>query len=157
MDKNELIETIQQTITPNGLKAITAETLANVLLEIVEAIGENSGSGQVVFYAGIPNEDRTEFTLTDEEKAHNVKMFDIIKQSPIALSASVDCSRMAEADLEDEGLDVSGFKYNEFVYATQYIPYELAGLEGFESDCIVLVSFGGSFIVTPDGSVHTFE
>ena len=61
MNKTELIDAIQQVITPNGKKAISAESLANLLIEMVNATpeGGNGGSGQVVFYMGMPNEEFT--------------------------------------------------------------------------------------------------
>ena len=50
MKKQELIEAISTTIVPNDEKGITAESLANLLIEIVESSenssgGNNSGSG----------------------------------------------------------------------------------------------------------------
>lgn len=53
MTKNEIIEAINATITPNGVKGITAESLANILTEIVNATpegGGGSGNGALVVY-----------------------------------------------------------------------------------------------------------
>lgn len=46
MTKEELKEAIASTIVENGQKAITAESLANLLNEIVDAVGESGGSGE---------------------------------------------------------------------------------------------------------------
>lgn len=45
MTKEELKEAIASTIVENGQKAITAESLANLLNEIVDAAGSGGGSG----------------------------------------------------------------------------------------------------------------
>ena len=45
MTKNELIEAINATIVPNGQKAITAESLANLLMEMVNATPEGGNGG----------------------------------------------------------------------------------------------------------------
>ena len=45
MTKEELKEAIASTIVENGQKAITAESLANLLNEIVDAAGESGGGG----------------------------------------------------------------------------------------------------------------
>lgn len=45
MSKQELLESINSTIVKNGNKGITAETLSNVLIEMVESSGEGGGSG----------------------------------------------------------------------------------------------------------------
>lgn len=148
MDKNELIETIQQTITPNGLKAITAETLANVLLEIVESI-ENSGSGQVVFYTGVVGYDETEdamtFTLTPEEQEHNAKMFKIVKDSPVALIVGLDASGTTPEDYPTKASLVCNYM--------EYIPQETAVLAGWATDIISVESDGVSLWILPDGSL----
>lgn len=45
MNKAEIIEAINATIAPNNVKGITAESLANLLIEIVNAAGDGSGDG----------------------------------------------------------------------------------------------------------------
>lgn len=147
MNKTELIDAIQHVIVPNGQKAITAESLANLLTEIVKAMGTG-----VVFHMGTPNEDFTEFTQTPEEMAHNAEMFNIIKQSDVALNATTDMTHVLEFDA---GLPaISGNKLNSLVLLTQYVPLELAEIEGFWSDCIILQTLEyGDLMVLPDGSL----
>ena len=156
MNRNELIEAIQQTIVPNGKKGITAESLANLLMEMVNATpeGGSGGSGQIVFYAGTPNEDVTEFVLTPEQKAHNAEMVQVIKDSPIALCASLDLTDMMLADMGEEYADVdfTGVKYNFYCANTMYFPAHLAGLEGISGAGVIAISEFPAFIAE-DGSV----
>ena len=155
MNKTELIEAIQQVIVPNNQKAVTAESLANLLIEMVEAMGTGSGgSGQVVFYVGMPNEDMTEFTLTPEQKAHNAEMVQVIKDSPISLCASLDTTDFMIAEMGEEYADVdfTGVKYNFCCANTMYFTAHLTGLEGISGAGVMAISDFPAFIAE-DGSV----
>ena len=154
MNKTELIDAIQQVIKPNGKKAISAESLANLLIDIVSAIPEgNGGSGQVVFYAGVPNEDFTDVTLTPEQMAHNAEMFNIIKDSPIALSASFDMTDFQAAQVGEQlGIDLSGCKYCMQSFMTHYIAKEYAESAGMPSELIACDVDGAAFYIFPDGT-----
>ena len=121
--KQELIEAIKATIVPNDKKAITAESLANLLTEMVEAMGEGSGggAGQIVFYLGVPDEQSVEGELsmqylTTEEKEHNIKMFKIIKDSPMLPVFSMDASGVMSIKS-----GVEGFKVNLVVVFSQFM------------------------------------
>ena len=153
MNKNELIDAIQQVIAPNGQKAITAESLANLLIEMANAVpeGGSGGNGQVVFYAGTPNEDFTEVALTPEQKAHNAEMFQVIKNSLIALCVSVDVTEFMMMVTEEE-LDFTGVKSNLLSTQTTYMPANVAEMEGSSGACVVI---SGDFpcLVAEDGSV----
>lgn len=150
MKKEELIEAILATIATNGQKGITAESLANILVEMVNASGEGGGSGQVVFYCGVPNEDFTAFILTPEEQAHNAEMFQIVKNSPVALSASADTSRMMiEVEGPSMGIDMSGMKYNTLTGVTVYCTSEYSAMLGIPNDIVAT----DGFMVNPDGTV----
>ena len=149
MNKTELIDAIQHVIVPNGQKAITAESLANLLTEIVKAMGTG-----VVFHMGTPNEDFTEFTQTPEEMAHNAEMVQVIKDSPIALQASVDVTSLMLASMDEEyaDVDLTGVKYNFFCTNTMYLPAHIANLEGFPSAGVMTLGESPAFIAE-DGSV----
>lgn len=71
MTKDEIKAMIAETIQTNNKKAITAQSLANVLT----TMAENSGEGGGLKYS----EERTIYglmgTLTEEEKAYNVETF----------------------------------------------------------------------------------
>lgn len=158
MDKTELIEAIQQVITPNNQKAITAESLANLLIEIVSNMGTGSGSGSgVVFYAGTPNEDLETLVLTPEQKAHNAEMVQIVKNSPIALCASIDATEVMIANMSAEyvGVDLTGVKYNFNGEEIMYVPAPIAGL-GTPSTG-VLVYCGIPLFIAEDGSVSVLS
>lgn len=159
MNRNELIEAIQQVITPNGQKGITAESLANLLIEMVNATpeGGSSGSGHIVFYAGTPSEDFSALVLTPEQKAHNVKMFKAVKESPIAISASVDMTDYFSMIFgAEQGIDVSGLKYDFNSTATAYLPENVALAMGMEAEC-VFVESELLFLVFADGSTTLTE
>ena len=159
MTKNEIIEAINATIIPNGQKGITAESLANILLEMVNATpegGSSSGSGQIVFYMGMPNEDYTEYTLTPEQQAHNAEMAKIIKESPVSLAATIDGTDNMIAAFPPEA-DFSGMKYNFISVVTMYAPPILATTMGLPTEGIALaMSDTDQLFVAMDGSVVVF-
>ena len=159
MNKNELIEVIQQVITPNGQKGITAESLANLLIEMVNATpeGGSGGSGQVVFYMGMPNEDFTSFTLTPEQQAHNAEIFKVIKESKFSLCASLDAADYFASMSLGEGIDAKGYKFCFSCVTTIYAPENIAPSLGLPSDLISIESEFASIIVYPDGSVTLME
>jgi hypothetical protein len=157
MTKNEIIEAINATIIPNGQKGITAESLANILLEIVNATpeGGSGGSGQIVFYRGMPNEDYTEYTLTPEQQAHNAEMAKIIKESPVSLVATIDCTDEVIANFP--AADFSGVKYNVIPVITMYAPPIVATTMGLPTEGISLgMSETDKLFVAMDGSVVVF-
>jgi hypothetical protein len=74
MNKQEIIEAIEATIVANGQKGITAESLANLLIEMVNATPE--GGGNANYYTlsigfGLDGS----VPLTEEEKAHNAELY----------------------------------------------------------------------------------
>ena len=156
MNKTELIDAIQQVIVPNGQKGITAESLANLLIEMVNATpdGGSGGSGQIVFYAGTPNDDLGTFVLTPEQQAHNAEMVKLIKNSPISLCSSIDVTEIMLSDMGEEfaGVDFTGIKYNFYCANTMYLPAHLAELEAFPCAGVMVISEMPLF-VAEDGSV----
>lgn len=74
MTKNEIIDAIQSIITPNDQKGITAESLANILIEMVNSTP--SGGGNASFYTLCigASFDGSE-PLTEVEKAHNAELY----------------------------------------------------------------------------------
>ena len=76
MNKEEIIEAINSTIVTNGQKGITAESLANILIEMASATPEGSGNGSLVVY--IPfTADRfgADVPLTSEQQSHNAEVY----------------------------------------------------------------------------------
>lgn len=101
MNKTELIDAIQQVITPNGQKAITAESLANLLIEMVEAMGESSGGGiSFIIRIGVSTDGNLIPALTVEDVAYNKSQIEVLKQliesgkpvPPIAMNMCADDS-----------------------------------------------------------------
>lgn len=77
MTKQEILDAINATIVTNGQKGITAESLANILTEIVNAAGEGgSGVGGEYIDMTMANpEDLESDELTPEAKAHNAEVY----------------------------------------------------------------------------------
>lgn len=76
MTKAEIIEAINNTIVPNGEKAITAESLANLLIEMANATpegGSGGGSGSGVFNIAMGDPETGE--LSEAEKANNIAIY----------------------------------------------------------------------------------
>ncbi len=80
MTKNEIIEAINATIAPNGVKGITAESLANILTEIVNATPEGGGGvgGEYIDFTLANPDDPSSMELTAEAKAHNAALFNTL-------------------------------------------------------------------------------
>ena len=78
MNKQEILEAIGSTIVANGQKGITAESLANILVEMANASG--GGGGGVTVYVGMVDAETGAVTLTDEQKALNAEAFRQIKE-----------------------------------------------------------------------------
>lgn len=61
MTKTEILEAIQEVITPNGVKAITADSLRNILTMMTENAGEG-GSGEGALRVMMPDAILTDFS-----------------------------------------------------------------------------------------------
>lgn len=72
MTKAEILEAINATIAPNGVKGITAESLANILTEIVNAAGEGGAGGE---YLDMTPANPESEELSEEAKAHNAEVY----------------------------------------------------------------------------------
>jgi hypothetical protein len=74
MTKAEILEAINATIAPNNVKGITAESLANILTEIVNATPEG-GSGGAYIDMTMVNPEDSSMGLTPEAMAHNAALY----------------------------------------------------------------------------------
>jgi hypothetical protein len=150
MNKQELIEAIEATLVPNGNKAITADALRNLLIDIVENSGQGGG---MTFQIGMePDETGNGVvpTTTPEQIAHNKEQIDILKQlhdegkpiPPIALEMS---STM-------EGMEAS-----QMIMSLSYIMWNLTGTEvpeGMPEGLIFpVVQFIEEIIINGDGTL----
>lgn len=148
MNKQEIIEAINSTIMPNGQKGITAEALANILIEMANASG-GGGAGAVV-YAGISDAATGALTQTDGQKLHNAEVFQLVKNSESPVSLFMDMS--------DSFTQTSGFtaKMHNVVTLIAYIPQESAPVVGLPNEAVMLggSDLGGDFMLSPDGTVE---
>lgn len=156
MTKAEIIEAINSTIVANGQKGITAESLANLLIEMASATpeGGSGGSGGALFYAGVPNEDATALNLTAEELEHNAAMYNTFVTSN-AVPVSIDMTRhylemMAAAGLP-EGITSENIKIYLTSIEVQYASEEAATIMGSPYYGITLPELQA--IIQPDGSI----
>lgn len=76
MNKEEIIEAINSTIVTNGQKGITAESLANILIEMASATPEGGGNGSLVVYIPLTADTfGVDVPLTSEQQAHNAEVY----------------------------------------------------------------------------------
>ena len=76
MNKEEIIEAINSTIVTNGQKGITAESLANILIEMASATPEGGGNGSLVVYIPFTTDTLgVDAPLTSEQQSHNAEVY----------------------------------------------------------------------------------
>lgn len=138
MTKNEIIEAINATIVTNGQKGITAESLANILLEMVNA-------GMPYVYMGSMNMETGELSQTAEQKAHNAEVFQLVKASEIPPTIALEMSGFYEA--------IAGvpMKASSVVMATILIPAGM--IPGIEGEVVGLTTIDGGYILLADGTI----
>ena len=144
MTKNELIEAINSTSVANGQKGITAESLNLILNELVNSGG---GTGGVTFYIGNIDESTGAATQTEQQKAHNAEMFQVVKNAEQLPPVMVDMSDYYSASM---GMTAKMAGSSSIV---GYIPAETAELMGVSHECIAIEAIDMSLQVSPDGSI----
>lgn len=76
MTKQEILDAINATIVANGQKGITAESLANILVEMVNAAGEGGSGSEVIKISNSEfTADRIILSTTDEDAEHNAPVY----------------------------------------------------------------------------------
>ena len=148
MSKEELIEAINATIVPNDVKGITAESLANLLTEMVNASSGGTGGG-VVFYVGSVDMDTLEATQSPEQMAHNAVMFKIVADSPMGVPVSINMNGLYEAQF---GVS-EGLTYIETALSVMYASEELATSMGAPASLIELYGETFSATIFADGTL----
>lgn len=147
MNKQEIIEAINSTIMPNGQKGITAEALANILIEMANASG-GGGAGAVV-YVGTRDESTDTLSQTDEQKLHNAEVFQLVKRSEGPVSVFIDASDQYEQSF---GVTV---RAHALAAKVSYFPQESASLVGLPTEAIVFAVFDvGEILLLPDGTLE---
>lgn len=146
MTKAEIIEAINATITANDEKAITAESLANILIEMVNATpegGSGGGSGNVKTVY-LP----TDADLTSEEMAKNAELYNF------AVAASTDRTLWDGVIVTFQGIpifievNISNDGSNVSVSGTMSLAV------GHDPDTMILMGMAVNFTLNPDGSVE---
>lgn len=123
MTKEEIIAAIAETIAPNNIKGITADSLANILTEIVNASGESGGgSGSLMVYIGQLDLETGEMSQTAEQKAHNADVFKAVK------SAEAMPAILAEISEMYSGLKGAIVKASAISLMNLYVPEDLCGI-----------------------------
>jgi hypothetical protein len=164
MTRQEIINAINATIVANGAKGITAESLNNILTEMVNAIpeggsggGENTGGASVytVKMSDINIEGSTNITVTiaatEEEKVHNATVY----AECVAL--------MREGKAVDIKCDLTAL-YSEMyplpISFFQLTPTEIMYAEANEEygtpTAISIVVMDSEFLLLEDGSVEGY-
>ena len=93
MNKEEMKTMIAETIMPNNKKAITAQSLANVLTTMAENSGE--GGGDALVYCIL---DGGDMELTPEQKAHNAESFKKLIQERVDMKLAAGTDILTEVD-----------------------------------------------------------
>ena len=147
MTKEEIIAAIAETIAPNNIKGITADSLANILTEIVNASGESGGgSGSLVVYIGQGDLETGEMSQTAEQKAHNADVFKAVKSAEVMPAISVEISEMYS------GLTGANVKASAISFMNLYAPEDLCGIP---DGAVILATqmIGTEIALISDGTV----
>lgn len=144
MNKQEIIEAINSTIMPNGQKGITAEALANILIEMANASG--SGEGYVTVYMGSADMTTNNYVQSEEEKALNAEAFLKIKAG--ARLVVIDASDFYTSQLGATAIMSATSEM------TIYLTAEAAEMMGLSSECVFMGAGVGELILMPDGTIE---
>lgn len=151
MTKAEIIEAINSTIVANGQKGITAESLANLLIEMASATHEGSG-GLNIICPMTTDVMGASYELTEEDKAHNAEVYskclECFNNGTTLPTIIADFSPLYTLTL---GAEVS---YVETPTSTIFTTSEVEGLVGLSFS-----TFYGeiTFQVSEDGSVTIMQ
>lgn len=152
MNKQEIIEAINSTIMPNGQKGITAEALANILIEMANASGGGGGGGGVTVYVGDIDQSTGVATQTEAEKAHNAEVFLTIKNAVVFPTVNLDMSKPYSVSI-----GAVGAKYVLINDGILYMPQEVAEALGAPSEIIGFTTMIGDMTLYPDGTLELME
>lgn len=86
MNKQDVIDAINNVIVTNDQKGITAESLASILLDMLEVTPESSGSE---FYTLAIGKLLGDAPLTEEQKAHNAELYSKLMEVDFTSTESV--------------------------------------------------------------------
>lgn len=157
MAKEDVKQAISETIVSNGKKAITAESLSNVLNMMVDEGG--SGSGALMIKVGDAVVDGNP-VLSAADREHNREIMDkvreAVKRGEAMPSLSIDCTNLV---MGEEGVDLSlvleALRVESGVFIAYYVSGALLQAEIGYSELLYGAGFAGilPFILLPDGSL----
>lgn len=145
MTQEEIIQAITETIVPNGQKGITAESLANILLEMVNGTFGGSGAGVPYVYLGSGNTETGELSQTAEQKAHNAEVFQLVKASEVPPPITLDMSGVYGAMV---GIQL---KYSDMTLTTMLAPVGM--VPGIEEEVVCLMTMDAGYMLLADGTI----
>ena len=162
MSKDTVHQCIDENIVTNGKRGITAQSLANTLHLLAD---EGGGAGAMMVTVGtvVPGEgDIVTTVLTSEERAHNVEIFNAIKEAAANGEAmpviTLDILALVKSLDPEIALLTAGCSYQLYPlivgYMTGAIMGEVAGELGY-SEIVMTASLLGvmSVMIAPDGTV----
>lgn len=162
MSKNTVHQCIDENIVSNGKRGITGQSLANTLHLMVD---EGGGAGAMIVKAGtvvLGEGDIVTTILTAEERAHNVEIFNAVKEAAAngeAMPVITFDSLALYASIEPEiAVMLAGCSFQMFSMVTGYmtgpIMSELAGELGY-SELVVVMNLLSDMqiMIAPDGTV----
>lgn len=151
MDKKELLEMVNATISENGKREITGKALNLALTQIIEAMGESGGgAGGVTIYCNGGNE-------SDEQKAHNAVVWAQLKAMVEAKQSlppiMVD---LTEAMLASQGIPTDGVSVVTPAFLSMLDTTGVTSTVGAKGLILAInVPQELQFVVFEDGSIST--
>lgn len=162
MSKDTVHQCIDENIVSNGKRGITAQSLANTLHLIAD---EGGGAGTMMVKIGtlVPGEEGIITTvLTAEEKAHNVEIFNAVKEAAangeVMPVITFDILALLASVQPEIAVVMAGCSFYMFPIVAGYITGplmgEVAGELGYsESVMITTMLTEMSIMIAPDGTV----
>lgn len=162
MSKDTVHQCIDENIVSNGKRGITAQSLANTLHLLAD---EGGGAGTMMVKVGtlIPGEgDIITTSLTAEDRAHNVEIFNAVKEAAAngeAMPVLAFDILALYASLEPEiTVMLAGCSFQMFPMITGYLTgplmAEAAGELGY-TEIVMTINLLGIFqiLIAPDGTI----
>lgn len=162
MSKDTAHQCIDENIVSNGKRGITAQSLANTLHLLAD---EGGGAGTMMVKVGtvVPGEgDMVTTILTAEERAHNVEIFNAVKEAAAKGEAmpviTFDILALLASAEPEASVMLAGCSFQMFPMVTGYLTgplmTEAAGELGY-TEIVMTINLLGAFqiLIAPDGTV----
>lgn len=161
MSKDTVHQCIDENIVSNGKRGITAQSLANTLHLLAD---EGGGAGTMMVKMGtlVPGEGFITTVLTAEERAHNVEIFNAVKEAAANGEAmpmiTFDILALYASVVPEIAVMLAGCSYQIYPLVTGYmtgpIMSEVVGELGY-SEIVMIASLLGemSIVIAPDGTI----